>query len=428
MAKAEKVKKEKKGNKEKEEKADVPRTTKKRKNDDTADVNVEDKPKEKKSKKTKAVLAAVAPDEQPHASAETRAADDKAKVDPALMLDKFALSEKVKAILRQQGINSLFPIQSQTFPHGLAGLDVVGRARTGCGKTLGFSLPLIERLMKDQEAGLNVGKGLARTPSAIIMAPTRELAKQIHDVLSQIGKACTGLVVLTVYGGTPYESQESALRKGVDVVVGTPGRIKDLMQRGRLKLNAIRYRILDEVDRMMVMGFIEDVETILKADEGQQGQIQTMLFSATMPKWIKDLCSRFLKKDHKMVDLIGDDQFTQASATTVRHMMLPCHFTQRPQLVNDLIRSWGLGGRTIVFTDTKSDANDLAASLSDGGIAARCLHGDMPQTAREVALAGFKEGKYNTLVATDVAARGLDIASVELVIQMDAPAGEDDME
>jgi len=134
------------------------------------------------------------------------------------------------------------------------------------------------------------------------------------------------------------------------------------------------------------MGFIEDVETILKADEGQQDKIQTMLFSATMPKWIKDLCNRFLKPSHKMVDLIGDDKLTQASATTVRHMMLPCHFTQRPQLVNDLIRSWGLGGRTIVFTDTKSDANDLAASLSDAGVAARCLHGDMPQSAREVAL------------------------------------------
>jgi len=255
MVKAEKEKKEKKEKKAKAEVADDAHSQKKksskRKPDEAADA-IGNHPKEKKSKKNKDLAAVTpAPPSELHAEAEVTD-DDKSKVDPALMLDKFGLSDKVKGLLRAQGINSLFPIQAQTLPHGLAGLDVVGRARTGCGKTLGFSLPLIERLMKDQAEGLNVGKGLGRTPSAIIMAPTRELAKQIHDVLAQIGKACTGLIVLTVYGGTPYESQETALRKGVDVVVGTPGRIKDLMQRGRLKLDAIRYRILDEVDRMMV--------------------------------------------------------------------------------------------------------------------------------------------------------------------------------
>jgi ATP-dependent RNA helicase DDX21 len=250
MAKAEKEKKEKKEKKAKAEVADAaPKKSSKRKPDEAADT-IDDHPKEKKSKNIKDLAAVTpAPPSELHAEAVT---DDKSKVDPALMLDNFGLSDTVKGLLRGQGINSLFPIQAQTLPHGLAGLDVVGRARTGCGKTLGFSLPLIERLMRDQAEGLNVGKGLGRTPSAIIMAPTRELAKQIHDVLAQIGKACTGLIVLTVYGGTPYESQETALRKGVDVVVGTPGRIKDLMQRGRLKLDAIRYRILDEVDRMMV--------------------------------------------------------------------------------------------------------------------------------------------------------------------------------
>ncbi|GAX76678.1 hypothetical protein CEUSTIGMA_g4124.t1 [Chlamydomonas eustigma] len=347
--------------------------------------------------------------------------DDVMDEEHELSLDKFKLSESVKALLRAQGIESLFPIQAQTLPHGLAGFDVVGRARTGCGKTLGFTLPLVERLLQDQAGGqFSVGRGLGRQPSCIVMLPTRELAKQVQEVVSDVGKAAN-LSVLTVYGGTPYEGQENALRKGVDVVVGTPGRIKDLMTRGRLKLDSIRYRVLDEVDRMMAMGFIEDVEIILKTGEAHQEKIQTLLFSATMPKWIKDLCSRFLKKDHKFVDLIGDDVNVQASATTVKHLMLPCHFSQRPMLVKDLITSYGLGGRTIVFTDTKADANDLAATLSDGGVGARCLHGDMPQTAREQALDGFKNGKFNTLVATDVAARGLDIASVELVVMLDAP-------
>ncbi|KAG1660036.1 hypothetical protein FOA52_010021 [Chlamydomonas sp. UWO 241] len=237
-----------------------------------------------------------------------------------------------------------------------------------------FDLSAGVKSILDAASGLHqVGRGAGRPPSCIVMLPTRELAKQ------------------------------------------------DLMTRGRLKLDTIRYRVLDEVDRMMQMGFIEDVETILQAEEGHQAKIQTFLFSATMPKAIKDICNRFLKKDHKMVDLIGDDKMTQGAAVTVRHMMLPCHFSTRPTLVRDLIQSWGLGGRTIVFTDTKSDANDIAGSLSDSGIGARCLHGDMPQKAREEALDGFKTSKFNTLVATDVAARGLDIASVELVLMMDAP-------
>ncbi|KAF5836909.1 P-loop containing nucleoside triphosphate hydrolase protein [Dunaliella salina] len=252
------------------------------------------------------------------------------------------------------------------------------------------------------------------------MAPTRELAKQVHEVFQKIGKAAS-LTVLCVYGGSPYEPQESALRRGVDVVVGTPGRIKDLMARGVLKLDNIRYRVLDEVDRMMQMGFIEDVETILKADEGRQDEIQTFLFSATMPSWIKSICQRFLKPDHAFCDLVGDDKNTQAAATSVRHLMLPCHYLQRNALIKDLITSYGCGGRTIVFTDTKSDCGSLALYLQDS-MGAQPIHGDLQQKMREQALAGFKNGQFPVLVATDVAARGLDISGVELVIMIDPPS------
>ncbi|KAJ9520152.1 hypothetical protein QJQ45_030075 [Haematococcus lacustris] len=390
----------------------------------------------KKAKKKKSVAKA----EQPAAEEATPASDavkashrptkKKATVadpppeptptDNPLHLDNFPLSQAIKSLLRAQKIEALFAIQAQTVPAGLAGKDVVGRARTGCGKTLAFVIPCVERLLAERAAGgAALARKAGRLPSTIAMTPTRELAQQVHVVFEGLAPAAN-LSLVCVYGGAPYESQEGALRRGVDVVVGTPGRIKDLMNRGTMKLTEIRYRVLDEVDRMMAMGFIDDVELILKAGAEQKANIQTLLFSATMPSWIKSLCQRFLKPNYVLVDLVGDDRSTQAAATTVKHLVLPSHWQQRTSLIRDLITSYGLGGRSIVFTDTKRDADQIAMELSSS-IGAQPLHGDLTQKLREQALAGFKAGTFSVLVATDVAARGLDITGVELVINIDPP-------
>ncbi|GIL69566.1 hypothetical protein Vretimale_13646 [Volvox reticuliferus] len=335
-----------------------------------------------------------------------------------LGLDRFPLSEQVKSMLRSQNIESLFPIQAMALEPGLAGLDVVGRARTGCGKTLAFVLPVVERMLAEQKTGATAGRIAGRLPVCIVLAPTRELAKQVQEVFANVGKAAN-LYTLCVYGGTPYDGQETALSKGVDVVVGTPGRIKDLLERGTLKLTNIRFRILDEVDQMLAMGFIEDVETILKAGEQQRDTIQTLLFSATLPKWVKGLTQRFLRPGHCYMDLVGDDRMQ--AAVTVRHLMLPCSYPQRAGLLKDLITSYGAGGRTIIFTDSKKEAAELSVVLGDS-LGAQALHGDLAQSMREQTLDGFRKGRFPVLIATDVAARGLDVTGIELVLMVDPPA------
>ncbi|EFJ43297.1 hypothetical protein VOLCADRAFT_66087 [Volvox carteri f. nagariensis] len=335
-----------------------------------------------------------------------------------LGLDRFPLSEQVKSMLRSQNIESLFPIQAMTLEPGLAGVDVVGRARTGCGKTLAFVLPIVERILAEQRKGVAAGRVAGRLPICIVLAPTRELAKQVQEVFANVGKAAN-LYTLCVYGGTPYDGQETALSKGVDVVVGTPGRIKDLLERGTLKLSNIRFRVLDEVDQMLAMGFIEDVETILKAGEQQPDSIQTLLFSATLPKWVKGLTQRFLRPGHRFMDLVGDDKMQ--AAVTVRHLMLPCSYPQRAGLLKDLITSYGAGGRTIIFTDSKKEAAELSVVLGDS-LGAQALHGDLAQSMREQTLDGFRKGRFPVLIATDVAARGLDVSGIELVLMVDPPA------
>eukprot|EP00798_Chlamydomonas_sp_ICE-L_P001635 gene1635-33026_t len=371
--------------KEKKEKKDK----KKREELEAADVEPTAAPAKKKSKKSKkdengvadAESEPAAPPAKKSKKAEKKAGPTETDDAPApdfneLSLDNFPLSAGVKSILRSQGIEALFAIQALTVPLGLDGFDVVGRARTGCGKTLGFALPIVERILLQQKE--------AATSKAPALYQTRS---------------------------TKHPSTiEGILRRGADVVVGTPGRIKDLITRGSLKLDCIRYRVLDEVDRMMAMGFIEDVETILKTEEEQTAKIQTFLFSATMPKWVKSLCERFLRPDYKMADLVDDSM--QKAATTVRHLLLPCHHTQRAGLMKDLITSYGLGGRTIIFTDTKADAASLAMGLQDS-LGAQPIHGDLAQSMRETTLEGFKNNKFPVLVATDVAARGLDISGVD---------------
>ncbi|KAF2917117.1 hypothetical protein DAI22_09g168500 [Oryza sativa Japonica Group] len=205
-----------------------------------------------------------------------------------------------------------------------------------------------------------------------------------------------------------------AIRKGVDIVVGTPGRVKDFVEKGTLNFRSLKFRVLDEADEMLNMGFVDDVELILGKVEDVT-KVQTLLFSATIPEWVKKLSLRFLKSGKKTVDLVGDEKL-KASAS-VRHLALPCNRAARAQVIPDIIRCYSRGGRTIIFTETKESASDLSGLIAGS----RALHGDVAQAQREVILAGFRSGKFLVLVATNVAARGLDINDVQLIIQCEPP-------
>ena len=336
-----------------------------------------------------------------------------------LHVSNFNISAEVCERLEIKGISTLYGIQAQTFQTVLDGKDLVGRARTGCGKTLAFVLPIIEAINKENPLPANGRRIQGRRPVVALLAPTRELAKQVHADFQHIGTAFK-LNAICVYGGAPYGEQERALRSGCDIVVGTPGRMKDHLERKTLSFEKLRFRVLDEADEMLNMGFVEDIEIILNAAKDNEG-LQTLLFSATLPKWVADIARRFLVPGYTTVDLVGDSK--QKASGSVTHMLLPCQWSERTELVCDLIRAKVPGdGRVIVFCDTKRDCGELQEALQkelDKG--AKALHGDVNQSQREVVLAGFRANKFQTLVATDVAARGLDISGVELVVQCEPP-------
>ena len=327
-------------------------------------------------------------------------------------LDRFPMNVNVKATLRASGIEALFPIQSATFNIILEGKDLIGRARTGQGKTLAFALPVIEMLRAD---GGGSGR---RDPRVLVLAPTRELAKQVASEFDKFSKVVR-LRTLCVYGGAPYEPQERALREGVDIVIGTPGRMKDHLERGRLRLGALRFRILDEADEMLNMGFVEDIEAIL-GHESVPDTVQTLLFSATVPPWVQQIARKFLQQGdgQKLVDLVGSSKVS--ASTDVRHVAIRFQWTQRTTVVKDVVSCYGPGdGAVVVFADTKNDCSEMADALATLG--ARALHGDIPQGQREVTMAAFRKKQFRVLVATDVAARGLDVNGIELVVQLDPP-------
>ena len=327
-------------------------------------------------------------------------------------LSRFRISEPLREMLTSKGIKSLFPIQAMTFDMILDGSDLVGRARTGQGKTLAFVLPILESLMNGPtKASKNTGYG--RAPSVLVLLPTRELAKQVYEDFDVYGGAM-GLSSCCLYGGAPYHSQEFKLKRGVDVVIGTPGRVKDHIERNNINLSSLKFRVLDEADEMLRMGFVDDVELIL-GKVADVSKVQTLLFSATLPVWVKHIASKFLKPSKKTIDLVGNEKMK--ASTNVRHIVLPCSSSARAQVIPDVIRCYSSGGRTIIFTETKESASQLADVLPG----ARPLHGDIQQSQREVTLSGFRSGKFMTLVATNVAARGLDINDVQLIIQCEPP-------
>lgn len=348
-------------------------------------------------------------------------------------VSNFRLSPSTISRLAEGNITHFTEVQAGTFDLIYDGRDIIAKSRTGTGKTLAFALPIMERLaIFAKQEGRYRRKG---PPSCIVLAPTRELAKQVAREMSNIGSVL-GLSVECFYGGSSYNTQESALRNGFDILVGTPGRIIDHLDRGTLRLQDIQFAVLDEADEMLSMGFAQDVERIFE-DLPEKEARQVILFSATVPSWVKGLASQFQRSDVVTFDAVSTG--TKAS-TTVRHcaVRVPAREEARAGLLADIIavhsnptvdalpseaENQGSVGpsRAIVFTQTKREADELATSGALDGCGAAVLHGDVSQRQREVTLGQFRKGQFQVLVATDVAARGLDISGVDVVVQYRVP-------
>lgn len=324
-------------------------------------------------------------------------------------VSRFNLHSDTRKALAKRGIKTLFPIQIAAIEPALAGRDVIARAKTGTGKTLAFSLPVIEKLLEMRDNGALSGRG--RAPKCLVLAPTRELAKQVEreilETAPNLGTAC-------VYGGAPMGAQANLLARGVDVVVGTPGRLIDCIARGLLRVDEVSFLVLDEADQMLADGFEEEVEKIL---EGLPPKRQTMLFSATMPDWVRKLSRRYLDNP-VIIDLVGERETKFGDG--IRLLAVKSSFSARRSLLVDLITVYGRGAKAIIFAQTKREVDEVTVALAKS-IPCECLHGDVPQSQREKTLAGFRQNRFSVLVATDVAARGLDISDVDLVVHYELP-------
>ncbi|MBB4782715.1 DEAD/DEAH box helicase [Streptomyces rapamycinicus] len=321
--------------------------------------------------------------------------------------------------LEAVGITSPFPIQEMTLPVALSGTDVIGQAKTGTGKTLGFGLPLLERVIvpADVEAGRAKPEQLTEAPQALVVVPTRELCQQVTNDLLTAGKV-RDVRVLSIYGGRAYEPQVEALKKGVDVVVGTPGRLLDLAGQKKLRLSAVKALVLDEADEMLDLGFLPDVEKIIQLLPAKR---QTMLFSATMPGQVISLARRYMSQPTHIRATAPDDE-GQTVANTTQHVFR-AHSMDKPEVVARVLQADGRG-LAMIFCRTKRTAADIADQLSRRGFASGAVHGDLGQGAREQALRAFRNGKVDVLVCTDVAARGIDVEGVTHVINYQSPEDE----
>mmetsp|Transcript_59682 Transcript_59682/g.121692 ORF Transcript_59682/g.121692 Transcript_59682/m.121692 type:complete len:849 (-) Transcript_59682:1378-3924(-) len=387
---------------------------------------------------------------------------------------KAGLDQRVIDVLSGKGIVRFTPVQGEAFDPVVAGQDVIGRSRTGTGKTLAFGLPALTRLVKwmeekgirDPATGrMQRGRGV----SMLVLCPTRELARQVQEELSSVAKPL-GLFTDVFHGGVSYDGQGRSLRNGLDILVGTPGRIIDHLNRGTLRLNEADLIVLDEADEMLSMGFADDVETILDGlgvDNGKKPQC--LLFSATTPPWVKQI-GRQYQTNVKSIDATGDDGGSRV-AKTVRHTAIQCPWgvESKKAILEDIIAieiskdmksvselldeesdseddepvnkiaaaaiaknkaensavQQKIFGKTIVFTETKRQADELVSGGVFKSLTAQALHGDVGQKQRDSTLAAFRAGSFNVLVATDVAARGIDIKNVDLVIQFDPPRDVD---
>ena len=321
---------------------------------------------------------------------------------------ELGVDPKLCETLSAQGITVAFPIQAMTIHDALAGRDVCGKAKTGSGKTLGFGLPMLQRVARSEKEIIPEG-GPAR-PRGLVLLPTRELAVQVHEVLQPLGKAL-GLHVNAVYGGADIEKQVKSLKKGCDVIIATPGRLIDLGDRGELNVENLDVLVLDEADRMADMGFMPQVEWVLRRIA--EHPHQTLLFSATLDGAIDRLVKRYLT-DPVFHEVASDSQ----TVSNMVHHFLNVHQMDRVKVVANICKSMD---KTIIFCRTKRGADRLVEQLQKESVDAAAIHGDLKQSQREKALADFTADKLSVLVATDVAARGIHIDGVDCVIHFDPP-------
>jgi superfamily II DNA/RNA helicase len=318
------------------------------------------------------------------------------------------VAPELVATLSAQGIVAAFPIQAMTIHDALAGRDVCGKAKTGSGKTLGFGLPLLQRTAEKES--VPVRDGQAVTPRALVLVPTRELAVQVHEVLAPLGISL-GLHVNAVYGGADIEKQIKSLRKGCDVIIATPGRLIDLGDRGEISVTSLDVLVLDEADRMADMGFMPQVEWVLRRIAERPHQ--TLLFSATLDGAVDRLVKRYLS-DPVFHEVASDTQ----TVSLMVHHFLNVHQMDRIKVAAAICRA---NAKTIIFCRTKRGADRLVEQLQKEGVNAAAIHGDLRQSQREKALADFAADRLPALVATDVAARGLHIDGVDCVMHFDPP-------
>jgi superfamily II DNA/RNA helicase len=321
------------------------------------------------------------------------------------------VDEVICSALEAAGILTTFPIQALTLPLAIDGQDIIGQARTGTGKTLAFGIPLLNRLATTFAADRTV-----KQPSALVVVPTRELAVQVAEDLQQAG-AHMGAKVLTVYGGRAYEPQIEGLKAGTDIVVGTPGRLLDLANRKNLDLSRIRSLVLDEADKMLDLGFLPDVERLLKLTPDAR---QTMLFSATMPGEVVSLARKHMRRP---TNIRAEDAGESAPPPLTTQHVYRTHPMDKIEVLARVLQAKDRG-LSMVFCQTKRAADQVTSALTDRGFAAAAVHGDLGQSQRERALRAFRNGKVDVLVATDVAARGIDIDDVTHVVNYECPDDE----
>ncbi|MCW2551382.1 MAG: box helicase [Mycobacterium sp.] len=333
---------------------------------------------------------------------------------------ELGVRDEIVRALAEGGIEHTFAIQELTLPLALTGDDLIGQARTGMGKTFAFGVPLLHRIVTDES------RPLTGIPRALIVVPTRELCLQVYDDLANAarylrvdpeGPGDRKLAVTSIYGGRPYEPQIEALRNGVDVVVGTPGRLLDLAQQGHLQLGGLSVLVLDEADEMLDLGFLPDIERILKQIPTDR---QAMLFSATMPDPIITLARTFMNQP---THIRAEAPHSNATHDSTEQFAYRAHALDKVEMVARILQADGRGA-TMIFTRTKRTAQKVADELAERGFKVGAVHGDLGQGAREKALKSFRTGEVDVLVATDVAARGIDIDDITHVINYQIPEDE----
>lgn len=354
--------------------------------------------------------------------------------------DQFAdvpeINPNIAKFLASKGINQMTKIQAQSFRPIYEGRDIIGRSETGSGKTLAFALPLVEKLYKvkmgrsgegvtsstpHMEKSANAFDGRNqpddnKNPSILVLEPTRELSKQVENTFKEISQFYN-FNIMSIYGGESYVYQEAKLRKGIEILTGTPGRIIDHLEKKNLSLQNIKYLVLDEADEMLNLGFTHDLERILSYINLKEAQI--LLYSATTPSWVKDISSRYMKNPF-FIDVVDSSNKTSKN---IKHIAIktPYDIKEKALLLEDIILVKSNGGQVIIFTRTKLEADILCSEGSFKSLSFAVLHGNIAQTTREHTMQRFRQGMFQILIATDIAARGLDISNVDLVIQCFPP-------